>query len=65
MLDHMNPQQQAPSQNVTRRPSKLSDRLSSEKIDRARRMSPEERLLVALHLSDFCYELNHAGSPKS
>jgi hypothetical protein len=58
-------QQQTPSQNGQRRPSKLSDRLLHEKIERARRMTPEERLLVALHLSDFYYELNRACSPKS
>jgi hypothetical protein len=49
---------------LKRRSSKLSQRLSDEKIERARRMTPEERLIVALHLSDFCHELNRACSQK-
>lgn len=58
------PQQPTISQNSQRRPSRLSQWLSNEKIEQARRMTPEERLTVALHLSDFCRELNRACSPK-
>jgi hypothetical protein len=61
----MQPQQMTLAQNIRRRPSKLNERLANEKIERARRMTPEKRLLVALHLSDFCYELSRACSPKS
>ena len=65
ILGFMNAQQQALLQNVRRRPSKLSERLSHEKIERARRMTPEERVMVALYLSDFCLELSRACSLKS
>ena len=65
ILGRMNPQSQALVRNVRRRPSKLSERLSNEKIERARRMTPEERVTVALYLSDFCRELSLACSPKS
>ena len=47
-----------------RRPSRLSGWLTSKKIEEARRMTPEERLLLALELSDFCLELHLACSAK-
>jgi hypothetical protein len=47
-----------------RRPSRLSGWLTSKKIEEARRMTPEERLLLALELSDFCLELQLACSAK-
>lgn len=60
----MNPH--APLQTLTRRrrPSRLSGWLASKKIEEARRMTPEERLLLALELSDFCVELQLACSAK-
>lgn len=59
----MKPQEPMVSRAAGRRPSKLSQQLADEKIERARRQTPEERLTIALHLSDFCYELNRY-SPK-
>jgi len=55
-----------PLQTLTRRrrPSRLSGWLTSKKIEEARRMTPEERLLLALELSDFCLELQLACSAK-
>jgi len=53
-------QQPLPSQHSRRRHSRLSEWLSHEKIEQARRMTPEERLTVALRLSDFCQELNRS-----
>lgn len=49
---------------VRRRPSKLSQWLSNEKIEQARSMTPEKRVMVALHLSDFCLDLSHVCSRK-
>jgi hypothetical protein len=60
----MKPQQPIVRESHKRRPSKLSQWLSNEKIERAKRMTPEERLTVALHLSDFCHELNRSRSLK-
>ncbi|WHZ26452.1 MAG: hypothetical protein OJF51_001247 [Nitrospira sp.] len=51
------------SKEPRRRPSKLSRQLADEKIERARNQTPEERLTIALNLSDFCYHLNRC-SPK-
>jgi uncharacterized protein YciW len=51
------------SQKTRRRPSQLGQQLSDEKIERARRQTPEERLAIALYLSDVCYELKRC-SPK-
>ena len=34
--------------------------MAQAKIDRARRMTPEERLSLALELSDVCLELRRA-----
>jgi len=47
-----------------RRPSRLSGWLASQKIEEARRMTPEERLRLALELSDVCFELKLACSSK-
>jgi hypothetical protein len=47
-----------------RRPSRLSGWLASQKIEEARRMTPEERLRLALELSDACFELKLACSSK-
>lgn len=46
-----------------RRPSKLGQQLADDKIERAKRQTPEERLAIALHLSDVCYKLTQC-SPK-
>ena len=43
-----------------RRPSRLSEVMREAKLERARRMTPEERLERALELSDFCLELKDA-----
>ena len=42
----------APNFEGFRRPSKLGDGLAKHKLDEARRLTPEQRLLVALELSD-------------
>lgn len=47
-----------------RRPSRLGRWLAEQKLEEARRMTPEERLLLALELSDFCQELKRACSDK-
>jgi hypothetical protein len=47
-----------------RRPSKLSEAMREAKLERTRRMTPEERLELALELSDFCLELKDACSKK-
>jgi hypothetical protein len=47
-----------------RRPSRLSEVMREAKLERARRMTPEERLELALELSDFCLELKDACSKK-
>jgi hypothetical protein len=61
----MNPRQPTIPAGFQRRPKKLSERLAHEKIERAGRMTPEERLAVALHLSDFCRDPSRADSSKS
>ena len=50
-----------PGLNVSRRPSKLGDMLAQKKIDEARRLTPEQRLRVALELSDAAAALHRAG----
>jgi hypothetical protein len=50
--------------NASRRPSKLGDVLTQRKIDEARRLTPEQRLLVALELSDAAAAFHRAGSEK-
>lgn len=48
----------------SRRPSQLGDRLAKHKIDEARKLTPEERLLLALELSDAAAALQRACSNK-
>ncbi|MGH7181642.1 MAG: hypothetical protein ACREJN_06675 [Nitrospiraceae bacterium] len=50
--------------NASRRSSKLGDMLAQKKIDEARRLTPEQRLLVALELSDAAAAFHRAGSKK-
>lgn len=47
-----------------RRPSPLGEEMARAKIERARKMTPEERLLLALELSDICLMLQRARSDK-
>lgn len=47
-----------------RRPSRLSERLAGRKIEDARRLTPEERLRLAIELSDACFALKLACSSK-
>lgn len=42
----------------------MSEWLAAKKIKEARRMKPQERLRLALELSDFCLELKLASSAK-
>ena len=60
----MNRQATDQSRTLRRRPSRLSGWLTSQKIEEARRMTPEERLRLALELSDVCLELKLACSSK-
>jgi hypothetical protein len=60
----MKPQRLIAMEGPRRRPSKLSQWLSNQKIEQAGRMTPEARLMIALHLSDFCLELNRSCSRK-
>ena len=48
----------------SRRPSQLGDRLAKQKIDEARKLTPEQRLLLALELSDAAAALQRACSNK-
>jgi hypothetical protein len=48
--------------NASRRPSKLGDMLAQKKIDEARRLTPEQRLLIALELSDAAAAFHRACS---
>lgn len=50
--------------NQSRRPSKLGEKLEQKKIDEARELSPEQRLLLALELSDAAAALHQACSKK-
>ena len=50
--------------NGSRRRSSLGDLLAKEKLDAARRLTPEQRLLVALELSDAALLLHRACSKK-
>jgi hypothetical protein len=52
------------TRNALRRPSKLGDMLAEQKIDEARRLTPEQRLLIALDLSDAAAALHRACSEK-
>ena len=47
-----------------RRPSRLGEEMARAKIERAREMTPEERLLLALELSDICLTMQRVGSGK-
>ena len=49
---------------ASRRPSKLGEMLAQKKIDEARRLTPEQRLLIALELSDTAAALHRACSKK-
>jgi hypothetical protein len=53
-----------PGLNASRRPSKLGDMLAQKKIEEAGRFTPDQRLRVALKLSDVAAALHHAGSKK-
>jgi len=53
-----------PSLEGSRRPSKLGDGLAKHKIDEARRLTPEQRLLIALELSDVAAALQRTCSKK-
>ena len=44
----------SPAPIYRRRPSRLGEEMARAKIERARRMTPEERLRVAIELSDIC-----------
>lgn len=48
----------------SRRKSSLGDLLAKEKFDAARLLTPEQRLLMALDLSDAAYLLHRACSKK-
>ncbi len=48
----------------SRRSSRLSDELVQRKIEEARALTPGQRLLIALQLSDAAAVLNHACSKK-
>ncbi len=48
----------------SRRSSKLGDGLAKEKIEKARQLNPEQRLLVALELADATAALQRACSKK-
>jgi len=50
--------------NRSRRPSKLGEKLEQKKIDEARQLTPEQRLLLALELSDAAAALHQACSKK-
>jgi len=54
----------SPQLSSERRCSKLGDVLTQKKIDEARRLTPEQRLLLALQLSDAAADLQSACSNK-
>jgi hypothetical protein len=49
---------------ASRRPSKLGDMLAKKKTDEARRLTPEQRLLIALELSNAAAVFHRASSKK-
>jgi len=53
-----------PGLNGSRRSSKLGDMLAQKMIDEPRRLTPEQRLRVALELSNAAVALHRAGSKK-
>ena len=63
-MSSMNSKASNLSLNRSRRPSKLGDMLEQKKIDEARRLTPEQRLFVALELSDAAAALKRACSNK-
>lgn len=48
----------------SRRPSQLGDLLAAQKLDSARSLTPQQRLLLALELSDAALLLYNACSKK-
>lgn len=56
----MSPNQSPSPTRPSRRPSPLSERLTQEKLEEARALSPAQRLLLALQLSDTCLELQRS-----
>ena len=50
--------------NASRRPSKLGNMLVKKKTDEARRLTPEQRLLVALELSAAAAVFHRSSSKK-
>lgn len=57
------PQSQV-SHGLRRRPSRLGRYLANKKLEDARQMSAEQRMLLALELSDICQEMRRACSAK-
>jgi hypothetical protein len=53
-----------PGLNASQRPSKFGDMLAQNKIDEARRLTPEQRLRVAFELSNAASAFHRAGSKK-
>jgi hypothetical protein len=53
-----------PGLNGLRRASTLGDMLAQKKIDEAWRLTPEQRLLIALQLSDAAAASHRAGFKK-
>ncbi len=51
-------------QGTRARPSRLAEQLREARLERARQMSPQERLLLALDMSDLCLDLHLACSVK-
>lgn len=49
---------------LSRRPSRLGAQLEARKLKEAQSLSPSERLLIALRLSDMCREFKKLCSPK-
>ncbi len=49
---------------TARRPSKLGEKLAQKKVDAARRLTPAQRIQLALHLSDAAATLHRACSQK-
>ena len=54
----------SPGLNASRRPIKLGEMLAQKGIDEARRLTPEQRLSVALELSDAAAVFHRADSKK-
>jgi hypothetical protein len=64
MKTSSSPSSSRPHFNRARRPSKLGRKLEQKKIDEARQLTSEQRLLLALELSDVAAALNRACSKK-